>query len=118
MRGRGAMATTRTALQRYYARARGVPALLHSARAGPAAGVTNVAFQGQEQQGEDAGRTRAWHGSRWMATGAFSLSFAASTVSVAFAKERVADKFAPSEVVLYQYDACPFCNKVKGRFRV
>ena len=56
-----------------------------------------------------------WNG-RWMAAaGAFSLSFAASTMSVAYGKERVADKFAPKDVVLYQYDACPFCNKVKGK---
>lgn len=25
-----------------------------------------------------------------------------------------ADKFAPNDVVLYQYEACPFCNKVRG----
>lgn len=25
-----------------------------------------------------------------------------------------AHKFAPKDVVLYQYEACPFCNKVKG----
>jgi microsomal prostaglandin-E synthase 2 len=35
-------------------------------------------------------------------------------MSVAYGKERVADKFAPKDVVLYQYDACPFCNKVKA----
>lgn len=23
-------------------------------------------------------------------------------------------KFSPKDVVLYQYEACPFCNKVKG----
>jgi hypothetical protein len=50
----------------------------------------------------------------FVAAGAFSLSFAASMMSVASAKERVDDKYAPREVVLYQYDACPFCNKVKG----
>lgn len=55
---------------------------------------------------------RSWNG-RWM-TGAFAVSFAASTMTVAYGKERVSDKFAPKEVVLYQYDACPFCNKVKG----
>ncbi|CAK9881840.1 unnamed protein product [Sphagnum jensenii] len=49
-----------------------------------------------------------------VAAGAFSLSFAASMMSVASAKERVDDKYAPREVVLYQYDACPFCNKVKA----
>jgi hypothetical protein len=50
----------------------------------------------------------------FVAAGAFSMSFAASMMSVASAKERVDDKYAPREVVLYQYDACPFCNKVKG----
>jgi microsomal prostaglandin-E synthase 2 len=25
-----------------------------------------------------------------------------------------ADKFSPKDVVLFQYEACPFCNKVKG----
>jgi len=50
----------------------------------------------------------------FVAAGAFSLSFAASMKSVASAKERVDDKYVPREVVLYQYHACPFCNKVKG----
>lgn len=62
-----------------------------------------------------------WNGStgKWMAAaGAFTLSFAASMTTVAFAKERVADRFSPREVVLYQYDACPFCNKVKGELLV
>lgn len=27
-----------------------------------------------------------------------------------------AEKFLPKDVVLYQYEACPFCNKVKGNF--
>jgi glutaredoxin len=50
----------------------------------------------------------------FVAAGAFSLSFAASMMSVASAKERVDDKYVPREVVLYQYNACPFCNKVKA----
>ena len=65
----------------------------------------------------DMRHSRTWN-AKWLAAGAFSLSFAASTVSVAFGKELVADRFAPQEVVLYQYDACPFCNKVKGRISV
>lgn len=28
-----------------------------------------------------------------------------------------AEKFLPKDVVLYQYEACPFCNKVKGTFQ-
>jgi hypothetical protein len=49
----------------------------------------------------------------FVAAGAFSLSFAASMMSVSSAKERVDDKYAPREVVLYQYDACPFCTSWK-----
>lgn len=30
------------------------------------------------------------------------------------AKEHIPSQFLPKEVVLYQYEACPFCNKVKG----
>lgn len=29
-----------------------------------------------------------------------------------------AEKFHPKDVVLYQYEACPFCNKVKGEITV
>jgi microsomal prostaglandin-E synthase 2 len=67
----------------------------------------------EDQKARASGQRRSWNG-RWLAAGAFSLSFAASTMSVAFGKERVADRFAPKDVVLYQYDACPFCNKVKA----
>ncbi|XP_047340562.1 prostaglandin E synthase 2-like [Impatiens glandulifera] len=30
------------------------------------------------------------------------------------AKETLSPEFAPKDVVLYQYEACPFCNKVKA----
>ncbi|KAK4390819.1 protein FREE1 [Sesamum angolense] len=30
------------------------------------------------------------------------------------AKEPVQSKFRPNDVILYQYEACPFCNKVKA----
>ncbi|KAK1296554.1 hypothetical protein QJS10_CPB15g00395 [Acorus calamus] len=49
--------------------------------------------------------------------GALSFSVAvAVSVPVAFAEELRADKpeHYPREVVLYQYEACPFCNKVKA----
>ncbi|KAK1261438.1 hypothetical protein QJS04_geneDACA001240 [Acorus gramineus] len=54
--------------------------------------------------------------------GALSFSAAAAAVAVAvsvpvaFAEELRADKpeHYPREVVLYQYEACPFCNKVKA----
>ena len=50
-----------------------------------------------------------------IAAGAISISFAASTYSsVAAAKEMPRADLIPKEVVLYQYEACPFCNKVKG----
>lgn len=49
-----------------------------------------------------------------IAAGAFSASFAFSSMSAALAKERVVPERMPEEVILYQYEACPFCNKVKG----
>ncbi|KAG6558185.1 hypothetical protein Mapa_000366 [Marchantia paleacea] len=49
-----------------------------------------------------------------IAAGAFSASFAFSSMSAALAKERVVSDRMPEEVVLYQYEACPFCNKVKA----
>ncbi|GMI82474.1 hypothetical protein like AT5G42150 [Hibiscus trionum] len=40
---------------------------------------------------------------------------ASSLAQDAHAKEKPAsEKFLPKEVVLYQYEACPFCNKVKA----
>jgi hypothetical protein len=51
-----------------------------------------------------------------IAAGAISISFAASSYSsVAAAKEMPRADLIPKDVVLYQYEACPFCNKVKGR---
>jgi microsomal prostaglandin-E synthase 2 len=43
-----------------------------------------------------------------------AVSFSLSFVTVAEAKERSATDLLPKEVVLYQYQACPFCNKVRG----
>ncbi|KAE8705334.1 auxin efflux carrier component 1-like [Hibiscus syriacus] len=50
---------------------------------------------------------------------AVSLGLAAVVASVAtaasvYAKEPPPAGIMPKEVVLYQYEACPFCNKVKG----
>ena len=45
--------------------------------------------------------------------GALSFSLALSTVAEAKAAPPSPD-LLPKEVVLYQYEACPFCNKVKG----
>ncbi|KAL8459167.1 hypothetical protein ACS0TY_036584 [Phlomoides rotata] len=43
----------------------------------------------------------------------FSVA-ATSVVEEVEAKEAVHPKFQPENVVLYQYEACPFCNKVKA----
>ncbi|XP_078448267.1 glutathione S-transferase family protein [Wolffia australiana] len=43
-----------------------------------------------------------------------SLSFSMALVTVAESKEPPSPEFLPKEVVLYQYEACPFCNKVKA----
>lgn len=44
----------------------------------------------------------------------FSAAAASSLAQEVHAKE-MSQKFNPKEVVLYQYEACPFCNKVKGK---
>ncbi|XP_010271364.1 PREDICTED: prostaglandin E synthase 2-like [Nelumbo nucifera] len=47
--------------------------------------------------------------------GAVSFSVAASAVvPEVYAKEQLSSGFRPKDVVLYQYEACPFCNKVKA----
>lgn len=43
----------------------------------------------------------------------FSAAAASSLGQEVHAKD-MGHKFNPKEVVLYQYEACPFCNKVKG----
>ncbi|KAL3840198.1 hypothetical protein ACJIZ3_024789 [Penstemon smallii] len=43
----------------------------------------------------------------------FSLA-AIALVEEVHAKEPVVPEFRPKDVVLYQYEACPFCNKVKA----
>ena len=49
--------------------------------------------------------------------GTMLFSVAASSLAQdAHAKELPrSEKLLPNEVVLYQYEACPFCNKVKGK---
>nr|GMD84742.1 prostaglandin E synthase 2 [Ipomoea batatas] len=48
-------------------------------------------------------------------SGTMLFSVAASTLAEeAHAKEPIPPKFRPNDVVLYQYEACPFCNKVKA----
>lgn len=51
------------------------------------------------------------------ATHAFVGTMLFSTAATAIVEEVHAKEsvnFRPKEVVLYQYEACPFCNKVKG----
>ncbi|KAF6163908.1 hypothetical protein GIB67_024763 [Kingdonia uniflora] len=45
--------------------------------------------------------------------GAVSFSVAAASSSV-YAKEPPSSELIPKDVILYQYEACPFCNKVKA----
>ncbi|RCV25971.1 hypothetical protein SEVIR_5G208800v4 [Setaria viridis] len=44
----------------------------------------------------------------------FSLTFATVAAAEAKAKERPPADLLPQNVVLYQYQACPFCNKVRA----
>ncbi|KAF8780716.1 hypothetical protein HU200_001321 [Digitaria exilis] len=44
----------------------------------------------------------------------FSLTFATLAAAEAKAKERPPTDLLPQNVVLYQYQACPFCNKVRA----
>ncbi|OEL16791.1 Prostaglandin E synthase 2 [Dichanthelium oligosanthes] len=44
----------------------------------------------------------------------FSLTFATVAAAEAKAKERPPSDLLPQNVVLYQYQACPFCNKVRA----
>ncbi|KAK3145190.1 hypothetical protein QOZ80_4AG0325150 [Eleusine coracana subsp. coracana] len=44
----------------------------------------------------------------------FSLTFASVAAAEAKAKERPPPDLLPQNVVLYQYQACPFCNKVRA----
>lgn len=46
--------------------------------------------------------------------GALSVAGAASLLQEAYAKEPLSADRVPKDVVLYQYEACPFCNKVKA----
>ncbi|KAL3634340.1 hypothetical protein CASFOL_021394 [Castilleja foliolosa] len=47
--------------------------------------------------------------------GTMFFSVAATTLTEeVHAKEPLQSKFCPKDVVLYQYEACPFCNKVKA----
>lgn len=43
-----------------------------------------------------------------------TVAGATSLFQEVYAKERPTPELVPKEVILYQYEACPFCNKVKG----
>lgn len=43
-----------------------------------------------------------------------ALISAAAAAQEVHAKEPPPPELVPKDVVLYQYEACPFCNKVKG----
>lgn len=48
-------------------------------------------------------------------TGTMLFSVAAvALVEEVRAKEPVKSEYLPKDVVIYQFEACPFCNKVKG----
>lgn len=46
--------------------------------------------------------------------GITAASVAVASSEAAYAKELIKPDLLPKDVVLYQYEACPFCNKVKG----
>ena len=56
------------------------------------------------------------NGSRWLVAAGMSFAAAAAFGSMTAAAKEATEKKVPADVVLYQYDSCPFCNKVKGRF--
>lgn len=58
------------------------------------------------------GQSRSSRAQGFEATMHFSVSATSLAQDIQAAKE----KFQPKDVVLYQYEACPFCNKVKGEF--
>lgn len=47
-------------------------------------------------------------------SGSYSFSMAMTTVA-AEAKPKAMGVFNSKNIVLYQYEACPFCNKVRGK---
>ncbi|GMY23972.1 prostaglandin E synthase 2-like isoform X1 [Fagus crenata] len=60
--------------------------------------------------------TRWWRGSpaRALSLGVAGALVSAAAVQEVHAKEPPPSELVPKEVVLYQYEACPFCNKVKA----
>ncbi|WCJ42078.1 Prostaglandin E synthase 2 [Euphorbia peplus] len=63
-------------------------------------------------------RRHHWTSGRTAALGVagalVTVAAATSLSGEVYAKERPPQELVPKEVVLYQYEACPFCNKVKA----
>jgi hypothetical protein len=128
MRGRGVVLLT-SALQRYSKAspifspqsasrfsAYASPSPLSSSSISLLAVGTSSAYHSASGTQRDLtnGEGRQWIVPLVAGAGAFSASFAYSSMHATLAKERIAADRLPQEVILYQYEACPFCNKVKG----
>ncbi|KAE8124804.1 hypothetical protein FH972_019655 [Carpinus fangiana] len=84
--------------------------------------LLQVALYGGSSMGGSSTRGRWFSSFSGSPVRAMSLGVAGALVSVAaaaslsdevHAKEPLPPELVPKEVVLYQYEACPFCNKVK-----
>lgn len=74
----------------------------------------SIKFPADQVASSSLNSTRNQASSGWVLAAGLSVAAAAALGGVtASAKERLESK-APADVVLYQYDSCPFCNKIKG----
>ncbi|XP_047067641.1 prostaglandin E synthase 2-like [Lolium rigidum] len=85
---------------------------LHAAAASPAAGGSRWGNNNPPPP-SPAPSSRALQGGIAGAV-SFSLTFATVAAAEVQAKERLPADLLPQNVVLYQYQACPFCNKVRA----
>ncbi|XP_051213251.1 uncharacterized protein [Lolium perenne] len=85
---------------------------LHAAAASPAAGGSRWGNNNPPPP-SPAPSSRALQGGIAGAV-SFSLTFATVAAAEVQAKERLPADLLPHNVVLYQYQACPFCNKVRA----
>ncbi|KAF0930862.1 hypothetical protein E2562_035960 [Oryza meyeriana var. granulata] len=93
--------------------------LLLSSRALHGAAASTAAAGGGRLGAQPSPPSKASSSSRAMPAGiagavSFSLTFATMAAVEAKAKERPPLDLLPQNVVLYQYQACPFCNKVRA----
>ncbi|KAM0865209.1 hypothetical protein ACQ4PT_043430 [Festuca glaucescens] len=88
---------------------------LHGATASPAAAAAAAGGSrwGNPPPPAPAPSSRALQGGVAGAV-SFSLTFATVAAAEVQAKERLPADLLPQNVVLYQYQACPFCNKVRA----